>query len=83
MQRKFGWDLTGIGITLEAVELCTEERSMSFALYGIGYLIVIGGVVYMAHLMHIPQTWIIAIALILLGIGIVTGVTNTKKRDSN
>ena len=55
---------------------------MSFGLYAIGYLIVIGGVIYMAHLMHIPQTWIIAIAVILLGIGVVTGVTNTKKRDS-
>ena len=54
---------------------------MSFAMYGIGYLIVIAGVAYMAHLMHIPQTWIIAIVVILFGLGIVTGVQSTKRRD--
>ena len=51
---------------------------MNAAVYGIGYLIVIAGVAYMAHLMHIPQTWIVAIVIILLGIGIVTGVQNSK-----
>ena len=56
---------------------------MSFALYALGYLIVIAGVAYMAHLMHIPQVWIGAIVLVLLGIGIVTGVTNTKQKDPN
>ena len=45
---------------------------MSFALYGVGYLIVLGGVIYIAHLMHIPQTWIIAIVLVMLGVGVVT-----------
>ena len=28
---------------------------MSFAIYAIGYLILIGGVAYLAHLMHIPH----------------------------
>ncbi len=56
---------------------------MSFALYAVGYLIVIGGVVYIAHLMHIPQVWIIGIAVILFGIGIVTGVQNTRGKDPN
>ena len=55
---------------------------MSFGLYALGYLIVIGGVAYMAHLMHIPQVWIIAIVVVLVGVGIVTGVTNTKQKDS-
>ena len=45
---------------------------MSFALYAVGYLIVLGGVIYIAHLMHIPQTWIIGIVLVMLGIGVVT-----------
>ena len=56
---------------------------MSFGLYALGYLIVIGGVAYVAHLMHIPQNWIIGIVVILLGIGIVTGVTNTRGKDPN
>ena len=54
---------------------------MSFALYGFGYLIVIAGVAYLAHLMHIPQTWIVAIVIILFGLGIVTAVQNTRQKD--
>lgn len=54
---------------------------MSFALYAVGYLIVIAGVAYMAHLMHIPQTWIVGIVIILVGIGLVTGVQNTRQKD--
>ncbi len=54
---------------------------MSFAIYAIGYLILIAGVAYLAHLMHIPQTYIIAVVVILLGIGVVTGVTRTRQRD--
>ena len=56
---------------------------MSFALYAVGYLIVIAGVVYIAHLMHIPQTWLIGIVIVLVGIGLVTGVTNTRGKDPN
>ncbi len=54
---------------------------MSFALYAVGYLILIAGVAYLAHLMRIPQTYIIAVVVILLGIGVVTGVTNTRHKD--
>jgi TctA family transporter len=54
---------------------------MSFGLYALGYLVVIIGVAYMAHLMHIPQQWIVAIVVILFGIGITTAVQNTRRRD--
>ena len=54
---------------------------MSFAIYAIGYLILIGGLVYLAHLMHVPQTYIVAGAIILLGIGVVTGVQSTRQKD--
>jgi len=56
---------------------------MSFGIYAIGYLILIGGLAYLAHLMRIPQHYIIAGAVILLGIGIVTGVTSTRHKDPN
>ena len=56
---------------------------MSFAIYALGYLILIAGVAYLAHLMRIPQTYIVAVVVILLGIGVVTGVTNTLRRDPN
>jgi uncharacterized membrane protein YdbT with pleckstrin-like domain len=54
---------------------------MSFGLYALGYLIVIIGVGYIAHLLHVPQRWIIGIVLVLLGAGIVTGVQNTRQKD--
>jgi len=54
---------------------------MSFGIYAVGYLILIAGVAYLAHLMHIPQHYIVAIAVIMLGIGIVTGVQSTRRKD--
>lgn len=54
---------------------------MSFALYAVGYLILIAGLAYLAHLMHLPQAYIVAGAVVLLGIGIVTGVMNTRQKD--
>jgi hypothetical protein len=56
---------------------------MSFAIYTIGYLILIVGVGYLAHLMHIPQHYIVAGAIILVGMGIVTGVRSTRQKDPN
>ncbi|WP_260734734.1 hypothetical protein [Tunturiibacter lichenicola] len=56
---------------------------MSFGIYAVGYLILIAGVAYLAHLMHIPQHYIVAIAVIMLGIGVVTGVQSTRQRDPN
>jgi hypothetical protein len=44
---------------------------MSFGIYAVGYLILIAGVAYLAHLMHIPQHYIVAIAVIMLGVGVV------------
>jgi hypothetical protein len=54
---------------------------MSFGLYVIGFLIVIGGLVYGAVLMHIPQHWIAVGAVVLLGLAILTGVKATRQKD--
>jgi hypothetical protein len=59
------------------------EITMSFGLYALGYLILIIGVAYLAHLMHIPDHYIIAVAIILFGIGVVTGVQATRTKDPN
>ena len=58
-----------------------EETPMSVALYGLGYLIIVGGVAYLASLMHIPQTWIVAIVVILLGMGLVTVAQNNRGKS--
>jgi hypothetical protein len=58
-----------------------ENNAMSFGIYAIGYFILIVGVAYLAHLMHVPQAYIIALSIILFGAGIVTGVQKTRSKD--
>jgi hypothetical protein len=54
---------------------------MSFALYVVGYLILILGVGLGAYYLHVPPHWIAVIALILAGMGVATGVARTRGRD--
>ncbi|MEZ7829474.1 SoxR reducing system RseC family protein [Brachymonas denitrificans] len=54
---------------------------MSFLLYMIGFLIVIGGLAWGATVAGVPQLYIIIGAVVLLGIGILTAVSNTRHRD--
>lgn len=56
---------------------------MSFTLYVVGFIVVIGGLIYGAHLAHVPAHWIAVGAIVLAGLGIVTGVTNTRNKDSS
>ncbi|HJY91090.1 MAG TPA: hypothetical protein VJ255_12465 [Candidatus Acidoferrum sp.] len=50
---------------------------MSFGIYAIGFAILIGGLV----LPHMPANWIVVGAVVLLGIGIQTGVKATRQKD--
>jgi hypothetical protein len=54
---------------------------MSFMIYIVGFIIVIGGLVYGAHLAHVPERWIVVGAIVLTGLGILTGVTSTRHKD--
>ena len=54
---------------------------MSFGLYGMGFAILIAGLVYGAHLAHMPTHWIVVGAVVLLGVGILTGVKATRQKD--
>ena len=54
---------------------------MSFALYVLGYLILIAGVALGAHYLHVPPHWIAVGVLILAGMGVATGVARTRNRD--
>jgi hypothetical protein len=56
---------------------------MSFGLYAIGFAIMLVGLIYGAHLMHMPTHWIVVGAIILLGVGILSGVKATRQRDSS
>lgn len=54
---------------------------MSFAIYIVGFLIFIGGLVYGAVLLHVPLQWITVGAITLLGLAILMGVKSTRQRD--
>jgi hypothetical protein len=54
---------------------------MSFGLYSIGFAIVIVGLIYAAHLMHMPAHWIAVGAIVLIGVGILKGVKTTRQKD--
>jgi hypothetical protein len=54
---------------------------MSFALYLLGMIIVICGLAYGAYLIHIPPQWIGVGVVVLLGLGILTGVARTRQKD--
>lgn len=56
---------------------------MSLALYGVGYLAVIAVVSYLAHRSHIPEGYILAMAVILLGIGVMNGVEEARRKRSH
>lgn len=55
---------------------------MSFGIYAAGYAIVICGLIYAATLMHVPTHWIVAGAIVLLGLGILSGVKATRQKDA-
>jgi len=54
---------------------------VSFALYVLGFVIVIGGLTWGANLMHVPVRWIAVCDIVLVGLGILTGVKNTRQKD--
>jgi len=55
---------------------------MSFGIYLAGLVVAIAGLVYGASLMHIPTHWIVVGGLVLVGLGILTGVKVTRQKDS-
>ena len=58
-----------------------QGDAMSFGLYSIGFAILIGGLIYAAHLVHMPAHWIVVGAIVLLGVGILSGVKATRQKD--
>ena len=54
---------------------------MSFGLYAMGFAIMIAGLIYGAYLVHVPAHWIVVGAVVLLGVGILTGAKATRQKD--
>ena len=54
---------------------------MSFGLYLLGFVILIGGVAWGLTVAGIPTLYVAIACVIMLGIGILTGVTRTRPKD--
>jgi len=54
---------------------------MSFMLYVLGFLIMLAGVALGAHYLHVPPHWIAVVVLVMMGLGIATGVSSTRHKD--
>jgi hypothetical protein len=54
---------------------------MSFAIYMLGFLFLIGGLAYGASLAGLAPHWIAVGALVLLGMGLAMGATRTRMKD--
>lgn len=54
---------------------------MSFSLYIIGFVIVIAGVAWALITAHVPSLYVTITCVILLGLGILSGVSQTRSKD--
>jgi sulfite exporter TauE/SafE len=54
---------------------------MSFGLYAAGFALVICGLIYAAHIVHMPTRWIVVGAIVLVGFGVLSGVKATRQKD--
>jgi hypothetical protein len=54
---------------------------MSFGLYLAGFVLVIGGTAWALSLAHVPTVYIAVVCVILLGLGMVSGVAKTRTKD--
>lgn len=54
---------------------------MSFALYLLGFIIVIAGLAWGAMVAGVPQTYILIGAVVLFGIGLLSAVKRTRPKD--
>lgn len=53
----------------------------SFALYTIGFIVLITGLSFASAMVGIPPQWIGVGAIILSGIGLISAVSHTRKKD--
>jgi hypothetical protein len=54
---------------------------MSFGLYMVGFIVLIIGLSLGAYFLHVPPRWIGVGVIVMIGLGILTGVTSTRRPD--
>jgi hypothetical protein len=58
-----------------------EGSRVSFGPYLIGFVIMFVGIALGAFYLHVPAHWIGVLVLVLVGLGVLTGVTRTRRAD--
>ena len=53
----------------------------NFVVYLIGTLLVVAGLAYGASRLGVSQVWIIAGALVLIGLGVMGGIVKTRQKE--
>ena len=53
----------------------------SFGLYLIGFIVLSIGIMFAASILGVGNQWVAVIGLVLLGLGVITGVAKTRRRD--
>ena len=54
---------------------------MNFALYIVGAILVVCGLAYGASRLGVSSTWIMVGAVVIIGLAIMAGVTQTRHKD--
>lgn len=54
---------------------------MNLVIYLIGTLLVVAGLAYGASRAGISQVWIVAGALVIIGLGLMAGIVKTRQKD--
>ena len=64
---------------------CTQygrgKQMTNMLVYLIGTLFVVAGLAYAASRMGVSQIWIIAGALVIVGLGLMGGIVKTRQKD--
>ena len=64
-------------------QISKEALMSSLAIYLIGLVIFVAGLVYGAHLLHVPEKWIGVGFVVMVGLGVLIGAIKTRQRDSS
>ena len=54
----------------------------SFGLYLIGFIVLAVGIMFAASILGVGNQWLAVIGMVLLGLGVITGVAKTRRRDA-
>jgi hypothetical protein len=69
------------GRAARAAGSVVKERVMSFALYLLGFAVLTGGIAWGLVTAGVPHLYVAIACVILVGVGILTGVARTRTKD--